>query len=194
MMPPLLTRGPAPPLRRWLVLATAGVRARHGTRDCRADTPPRSPEYLIKAAYLYNFAMFVEWPAGTFRSAGRADRDRHRRCRPVRRARSTRLVEDKRINKRRIVIERLQSAQDPSHCHILFVSAPEGGRAGELAQQLRSVPVLVVDDGVSGRRRGAAVDFVVDDNKVRFSINLDAAKRHRLTISSKMLGLARSVR
>lgn len=180
-----------PRLRRWLVLATLTCVVVAG-RGTAADTP-RSPEYAIKAAYLANFAMFVEWPPDAFRSSdapiviGILGPD------PFGSALEE-LIENKRISKRRIVVERLHSAQDPSHCQILFITAPEGARAGELTRQLRSVPVLLVDDAVSGRRRGAAVDFVVENNKVGFAINVDAVKRHRLTISSKMLGLARSVR
>lgn len=189
-MPTVRMRGRLPRLQRWLALATLSCVIVAG-RGAAADTP-RS-EYAIKAAYLYNFAMFVEWPADAFRTSdapiviGILGPD------PFGSALEE-MIENKRISKRRIVIERLHSAQDPSHCQILFITAPEGARASELAQQLRSVPVLVVDDGVSGNRRGAAVDFVVENNKVGFSINKDAVKRHRLTISSKMLGLAKSVR
>jgi hypothetical protein len=158
-----------------------------------ADNSPRSPEYLIKAAYLYNFALFVEWPADAFLTAdtpiviGIIGTD------PFGWA-LDKTVENKRISKRRIVVERLQPTEDLKRCHILFVSASEGGRLSEVTQRVQGLPILIVDDGVNGNRRGGAIDFVVDDNKVGFAINLDVVRRARLTISSKMLGLARTVR
>jgi hypothetical protein len=158
-----------------------------------AADAPRSPEYLIKAAYLYNFAMFVEWPSDAFASAdaplviGIVGPD------PFGTA-IDRAVENKRISKRRIVIERVLPQQDLRHCQILFIAASERGRIGELSQRLQSQPILIVDDAPEPGRRAGAVEFVVDDNKVGFAINLATARRARLVISSKMLGLAKTVR
>ena len=164
-----------------------------GRPAAAVDSSPRSPEYLIKAAYLYNFAMFVEWPAEAFRAAdspiviGIVGSD------PFGWA-IDRIVQDTRINKRRIVVERLQSNQDVRHCHIVVVSASDTARISELAQRLDGMAILIVGDTADAARRGGTVDFTVNDNKVGFEINLDAARRARLTISSKMLSLARIVR
>ena len=158
-----------------------------------AETPAGPPEYLIKAAYLYNFAMFVEWPRDAFGSAdaplviGIVGRD------PFGSA-IDHAVENKRISKRRIVVERVQLHQDLRHCQILFIAASERARSGELSQRLQSQPILIVDDAPEPGKRAGAVEFVVTDNKVGFAINLDAARRARLVISSKMLGLAKTVR
>ena len=164
-----------------------------GWRPVAANSSPRSPEYLIKAAYLYNFAMFVDWPARAFASPdspiviGIVGRD------PFGWA-LDQTVENKRISKRRITIERLQPHQVLTRCQILFIDQSEGPRVAELAQRLHGRPILIVDDAVDGSGRGGTIDFIVDDNRVGFAINRDAAKRAGLTISSKMLGLARAVR
>jgi hypothetical protein len=158
-----------------------------------ADSSPRSPEYLIKAAYLYNFAMFVDWPPHAFASpdspivVGIVGRDPFGWV-------LDQTVENKRISKRRITIERLQPQQDLTHCQILFIDQSEGARVADLAQRLHDLPILIVDDAVDGGRRGGAIDFIVNDNRVGFAINRNAARRAGLTISSKMLGLARAVR
>jgi uncharacterized protein DUF4154 len=162
-------------------------------RPLAANNAPRSPEYLIKAAYLYNFAMFVDWPSRAFPSpdspivVGIVGRD------PFGWA-LDQTVENKRISKRRITIERLQPHEDLTRCQILFIDQSEGARVAELAQRLHDRPILIVDDAVDGGRRGGTIDFIVDDNRVGFAINRDAARRAGLTISSKMLGLARAVR
>lgn len=158
-----------------------------------ADNSPRSPEYLIKAAYLYNFAMFVEWPSDAFASPEAPLVIAIVGSDPFGSA-IDHAVENKRISKRRIVVERVQAQQDLKHCQIVFVPASDRARIAELAQRLQSQPILIVDDAPEPGKRAGAVEFVVDDNKVGFAINLSQAKRSRLVISSKMLGLAKTVR
>jgi hypothetical protein len=137
--------------------------------------------------------MFVNWPSRAFASpdapivVGIVGRD------PFGWA-LDQTVENKRISKRPITIQRLQTHQDLTHCQILFIDQSEGARVAYLAQRLHGLPILIVDDAVDGSGRGAAIDFIVTDNRVGFAINRDAASRAGLTISSKMLGLARAVR
>ena len=156
------------------------------------DSSPRSPEYLIKAAYLYNFAMFVEWPSDAFARPDSAVVTCVVGADPFGWA-LDRTVQDKRIGKRQIVIERLQWGQDSRRCHIVFVSGSDSARLGELAARLEGWPTLIVTDGDDARHR-SAISFVVNDNKVGFEINVDQANRARLSISSKLLNLARVVR
>jgi hypothetical protein len=163
---------------------------------CHAPTAVSAapaPEYLIKAAYLYNFALFVEWPAEAFLAAdaplviGVVGSD------PFDSA-LERTVRGKRINRRPLVIRRLQASQDLRQCHILFVSSSEAARTGELISRLEGVPVLVVGETPDFARRGGTINFTIEDNKVRFEVNVDAARRARLKISAKLLNVARIVR
>ena len=126
---------------------------------------PQLPEYLIKAAYLYNFAMFVEWPSDAFATAdapvviGVVGSD------PFGSALDS-TVQDKRINRRRLTIERLQRNQDFTHCHILFIGSSDKARTGEVTQRLDRLPVLTVgDDAPDAAGRGATISFTVDDNR-----------------------------
>lgn len=168
----------------WLALA-------RGT-PAVANTQPL-PEYLIKAAYLYNFALFVEWPSTAFARPdspiviGVVGTD------PFGPA-LEQTVRQKSINNRAIRVERLQAHQELKRCHILFVSASESSRIGELAQRVGGLSVLVVGDTAGLTRRGATITFAVEDNRVRLEVNVDAARRSRLTISSKLLNLATIVR
>jgi YfiR/HmsC-like len=157
------------------------------------EPAPQSPEYVIKAAYLYNFAMFVEWPADAFSGPsapiviGIVGAD------PFGSA-LERIVEGKRINKRRLVIDHVQSPQEARRSHILFVGAADPARLPEFASRLSGQSVLVVGEAADVVKQGGTIGFTVRDNKVGYDINLDAAKRARLTISSKLLNLARVVR
>jgi len=154
---------------------------------------PQSPEYLIKAAYLYNFAMFVEWPPGAFSASsapiviGVVGADPFG-------AALDQMVQDKRINNRRIVVERFKLGDDVRRCHILYVSPTESARIGDLVQRVGARAVLIVGDESETVRRGGTIAFTVKNDKVGFEINLSAARRARLTISSKLLNLAQAVR
>ena len=158
----------------------------------RAAAPP-PPEYLIKAAYLYNFAMFVDWPAASFARPdspiviGVLGSDPFG-------AALDETVRNKSVNHRSIRIDRLQSTQDLSRCHILYVSPSDTSKLNEVAFRLDGSSVLIVGDSPGLAKRGAIITFSVEDNKVRLEVNVDAAKRARLSISSKLLNLARIVR
>lgn len=158
-----------------------------------SENGPRAPEYLIKAAYLYNFALFVEWPADAFTAPDAPFLVCIIGSDPFGWA-IDRTIHDKRISDRRIVIERLQSTQDARHCHLLFVSGSDGALTADLAKRLAGLPILIVGDAPTASPFAGAVVFTVHDNKVGFEIDLQAAKRTRLKISSKMLNLARVVR
>jgi hypothetical protein len=158
-----------------------------------AVTAAPTPEYLIKAAYLYNFALFVEWPADAFATIegpiviGVLGND------PFDQA-LDRTIQDKRINNRRLIIRRLQWSQDLRQCHILFVSSSEVARTGELRARLEGSPVLVVGETEDFAHRAGSINFFIESNKVRFEVNVDAARRARLNVSAKLLKLARIVR
>lgn len=149
------------------------------------------PEYLIKAAYLYHFAMFVDWPDEAFDSRnapiviGIVGAD------PFGPAIDD-TVRDKRIDGRPLVVKRLDWAQDLRHCHILFVA--DGNRIADVVRRVGNLSVLIVGESEDLARHGAVINFRIEDNRVRFDINVDAAKRSHLTISSQLLSLARIVR
>lgn len=159
----------------------------------RAPVYARStpPEYLIKAAYLYHFAMFVDWPDYAFGSRnapiviGIVGAD------PFGSAIDD-TVRDKRIDGRPLVVKRLDWAQDVRQCHILFVA--DGNRIADVVRRVGDLSILIVGESQDLARHGAVINFRIEDNRVRFDINVDAAKRSHLTISSQLLSLARIVR
>ena len=157
----------------------------------RADEiPPISPEYLIKAAYIYNFAMFVEWPNDSFRHEsspiviGIVGTD------PFGSA-IDQTARNKRIDKRPLIIKRLQWGQEFRDCHILFVSSSDTPRLGDVVHQLRNSPILLVTESTGLSKHGSIINFVVEDNRVRYEVDLGAARRAHLSVSSKLLNLAK---
>jgi len=161
--------------------------------SCADTAAPQSPEYLIKAAYLYNFAMFVDWPKEAFPASGAPIVIGVVGTDPFGWA-LDRMVQDKRINNRPIVVERFKLGDNLKRCHILFISPDESARIGDLVQRVGTQAVLIVGDESETVSKGGTIAFTVKNDKVGFEINLSAARRARLTISSKLLNLAQAVR
>ena len=148
-------------------------------------------EYQVKAAFLYNFAKFVDWPPEAF--AGRSGKlvigvigeD------PFGGA-LDQAINGKTIGGRSLVVHRLRWGQDLRSCHILFISSSERQRLPQIIQSLRGASVLTVGDMGQFNQQGGIINFVLEANKVGFEINSRGAHRARLRISSKLLALAKN--
>lgn len=153
-----------------------------------AEEPQQAPsEYQVKAAFLYNFAKFVEWPALanpafpiTMCVLGKD---------PFGKALES-VMEGKTVNGRPIVIRRTNDLAVARSCQVLFLSASEAGRAGEIVKGLRDASVLTVSDLDRFTEAGGVIALVMEGQRVRFRINSKAAAFANLKISSKLLQLA----
>jgi hypothetical protein len=146
-------------------------------------------EYPVKAAFLYNFAKFVDWPAPAFQGPG----DPICICvlgqNPFGNS-LERVVRGQVVDGRSIRIRLVPEVSPKTTCHILFVSAAERKRFQSAAASLRGVPTLTVGESRGFAADGGIVNFKLVDGKVRFEVNLDAAERAQIHISSKLLSLA----
>ena len=95
---------------------------------------------------------------------------------------------------RQLAVKRFASLRDLEPCHILFISDSEKKRLPEILEQLDEAGVLIVGDMKGFARAGGTINFVLRKNKVQFEINVDAAERAGLKLSSKLLKLAFIVR
>jgi hypothetical protein len=154
-----------------------------------------SSEYLIKAGFIYNFAKFVEWPASAFSQPdspiviGILGTDPFG-------AIIDRIVEDKKIGGRGFIVKRLKWGKDVKElkeCNIVFVSSSEKGHLDDLVQALKGLPILTVGETPGFAERGGIIRFTLEDNRVRFEVNVEAAHQADLTISSRLLTLARII-
>lgn len=166
------------------------------TFQSRCDVRPmdKSPlEYRVKAAFLLNFAKFVEWPKKSFDNKkspiiiGVLGKDPFG---PL--LEST--VHGKTVRKRSIIVKRFKDIKTLQPCHILFVSSSESKRLSKVFTALKDVSALTVGETKRFARDGGILRFTMVAKKVRFEINADAAKRSKLKISSKLLQLADIVR
>ncbi len=150
-----------------------------------------SREYRIKAAFLYNFAKFTEWPAGAFADAKAPLRLCVLGEDPFHGALAA--LEGRTAKNSPIVAGRLSSGDPLGQCHLLFISASEHGRLGTILKSLRGMPVLVVGDTPHFARSGGTIRLEIVGNKVRFEINVGAAQNAKLKIDSRLLKLGRIV-
>lgn len=167
-----------------LLLLTGGGLA---WADARSDL-----EDQVKAAFLFNFTKFVEWPADAFEGPG----DPVTVCVAGEDAVGESLdaqVQGESVNSRRLVVHRTRSLAELRGCHLVFVPASERRRQREILTSLQGTGILTVGDAAGFLTDGGIIRFVLDQNRVRFEINRAAAEASGLKLSSKLLRLARTV-
>jgi hypothetical protein len=150
---------------------------------------PAFDEYQVKAAFLYNFAKFVEWPPGTFASST----DPIGICiigqNPFGAALEN-MVLGKKVGDRAFAVRQLQGAEQAKGCQILFIGAGEWKRVRTLLDALKGSPVLTVGETDDFTSFGGVIAFQLEGPRVRIQIALESAERAKLRISSKLLSLA----
>jgi hypothetical protein len=149
-------------------------------------------EHDVKAAFVYNFIRYAEWPARAFQGpddaivlwvAGTDDT-----------AEATAALDGRTVKGRKIVVKRINGPVVPGEkCHLLFVGKSERSHVRAILGAVRGMPVLTIADFPGFARSGGVVNFVLAQQKVAFEINQVAAERGGLRLSSQLLKLARIV-
>ena len=149
-------------------------------------------EQQVKAAFLYRFAGYVEWPESAFAQPdspvviGVLGDD-------ALAAAVDQAVAGRTVNGRRIAARRLKPGDATSGIHILFVGRSERARLGQIVQTASPQSVLVVTESDGALAQGSVINFVVAERRVRFEISLPSAERSKLKLSSRLLAVAAQV-
>jgi hypothetical protein len=151
-----------------------------------------STEYQVKAAYLFNFAKFVEWPPSAFRTPNSplvicvlgsnpfgSDLEGS--------------IAGKTVGGRRLEISHLPRGLDARSCQIVFIASSERGQVREILQQLTGTSALTVADTSGFTDDGGMINFVWEGDRVRFEANVDAAEHAHLRLSARLLTVAKLV-
>jgi|SRR5580658_1487567 hypothetical protein len=153
----------------------------------------RPNEYQVKAAYLYNFGRFVEWPA----KGATPQNSSFTICilgeDPFGQALDATLAGET-IGSQRVTARRISSPQMSGDCQILFISSSEASRLNKIIEALDKNAVLTVSDIPQFSQRQGMIQFVQEENRIRFEVNLTATQRAGLTLSSELLKVATAVR
>jgi hypothetical protein len=150
-------------------------------------------EYEIKAAFLYNFAKFIDWPDSSFAYAQSSFAICVLGTDPFGSA-LDRTLQGKMVGNHPVTLIRITEIEQARRCHVVFVAASESKRLPEIIDRLQTTSVLLVGESDGFAEAGGAIQFTLDDNHVRFTINKDVADRAGLKFSSKLLALAKIVR
>lgn len=162
------------------------------TMSMMAPRQKASPEYQVKAVFLFNFTQFVEWPANAFPEAhtpliiGILGTDPFGNY-------LDNTVEGEKINGRPIAVQRYDNVEEAKACHILFVNVTQTNQLEKVLAGLKGHGILTVGENTGFIRQGGIVRFLEENNKIRLQINQEAARDADLTISSKLLRLAEIV-
>jgi hypothetical protein len=149
-------------------------------------------DYQVKAAYLYNFAKFVEWPNETLIG----NTVPIRLCILNDRAFELQLsefVKDKTIKSRPIVVVLVKTGEEARACHVLFIGSSQNGQAPHIIDFLQGASTLTVGETRGFLEEGGILNFVLQENQMHFQVNHKAATQAGLRMSSKLLSLAKLV-
>lgn len=157
---------------------------------CVLSWPARGealPEYRLKAAYLYNFATFTEWPAGTGPTLRLCVHGGDPFGEEIDR------LQGKTVDGRTLTVQRTVSPEDLKGCQIVYISPAAADQLPGVLDRLSGKPVLTVADSEGAARQGVGINMVMVQQRVAFEVNLAAVRRSGLNLSSKLLRLASEV-
>lgn len=150
---------------------------------------PASQEYPLKAVFMLNFARFTEWPSNAFPSSDAPFTVGILGHSPFG-SLMEETVSGEAINRHKIVVEYYEKLGDIKNCDMLFICQDEARRVHQIEDVLKTMPILTVADFPNASGDGVCVQFVTQNNKIHFRINISALKQAHLTMSSELLRLA----
>jgi YfiR/HmsC-like len=152
----------------------------------------KADEYRLKAAFLFHFTQLIDWPPGAFGS----DSDPVTLCTVGEDPFHGDLdaaVEGKSMGARPLRVRHFKQPADIQGCQLLFVGNRDSARTSALLLGLKDSPVLTVGETDDFVKEGGMIGFFIENDKIRFDINLQSAEHAKLRISSRLLLLARKV-
>ena len=160
--------------------------------NAHAAEEPSTLEHQVKAAFLYKFAGYVDWPSTSFArpdtpltiAVAGADAI----AAELVQATSGRTVEG-----RTVTVKRVKAGESLAGVHILFVGKAESARLSQWAQSAQQHSALIVTESDGALAQGSVINFVMADRRVRFEVALDSAEKSKLKLSSRLLAVAQQV-
>jgi hypothetical protein len=156
---------------------------------CNAAAQQQPSEYDLKAAFLFNFAKFVEWPSEAFAETnspiviGILGKN-------VFGDTLEKIINNRKVNNRGFEFRHFDSTSETTNCQILFISSSEKNDFAKIISALHNASVLTVSEADGFLKAGGMINFLIEGKNIKFQISDEAAKKARLRISSKLLSLA----
>lgn len=146
----------------------------------------------VKAAFLYKFLGFIEWPPAAFSKPdspfviGVVGSDAIA-------AELAQIARGRTVNNRRVTVKKISNGEPISDLHMLFIGSAESARQAQLLRTAQQYPIVTVTETEGALAQGSVINFRVEDGRVRFDISVIAAEKNDLKLSSRMLSVASSV-
>jgi hypothetical protein len=157
---------------------------------CRVGWADSSlPEYQVKALYLFKFTEYVDWPTNAFAASNTPVIIGLYGQSKLREALAS-VVAGKTIGGRTIAIRDVETTDDSIPCHILFISDAQSPRMRQILDRIGALPILTVGEDAAFAQNGGIINFVLKSGYVRLEIDLGAARKAGLTLSSRLLAVA----
>jgi len=172
--------------------ALAAVVSALAVDQSRAQSEAQTSEYRVKAAFLYQFGSYIEWPDGSFPRAdsplviGVIGAD-------ALAEELAQIVAGRNVNGRPVSVRRLRAGDSLAGLQVLFIGREDGGRLAGILASVKGRPLLTVTESDQALELGSVINFVVVDDKVRFDVALVPADLGSLKISARLLAVARTV-
>jgi hypothetical protein len=179
-----------PARRRLLAIAALGLAGVTGRASAESVNAPL--ERSVKAAFLFKFLAYTDFPASAFADAaapvtiGVAGADQMA-------AELTRIVAGRTVHNRPIVVRTFRESDTPTAVHLLFVGGADPGRLQKILKSIQPAPMLVVTDTELGLQHGSVINFKIVEERVRFDVSLEAADKNNVKLSSRLLTVANHV-
>ena len=150
-------------------------------------------EYQLKAAFLFNFTQFVEWPSESFPTSqtpaviGILGKDPFG-------AYLEEIIRGETINRHALVIRHFDNIEEVTNCHILFINVSDKSQVQSILKNIKGKNILTISEASGFSKLGGMIRLYTKDDKINIQINVDATKEEKLIISSKLLKLAEIVK
>jgi hypothetical protein len=158
-----------------------------------AESDQLTLEHRVKAAFLYQFAGYVEWPPMTFAQPGTPVTIAVVGAAPLA-AELGHVAAGRSVGGRPVTVRRIRPGESLAGVHILFIGRDESAQLAQLARSALPRAILTVSETDGALDQGSMINFVLDDRRVRFEVALDSAEKGGLKLSSRLLAVAREVR
>lgn len=145
------------------------------------------PEYRLKAAFLYNFAIYTQWPDVIYDSFNLCIYGEHSFGNELSQ------LQKKQVNQRNITIKFTDQVEDLSVCQMVFISRPSTSDMKNILGSLQDKPILTITDNPGDQQYDAMLNMIVINGKIKFDVNLVVTRNSGLNFSSQLLRFAREV-
>ncbi len=150
----------------------------------------RPAEYQVKAAFLYNFVKFIDLPAGSFRDSPKMmlciiGKDPFES--------NIELIQGKLVKNRELTVRHIKTVQEAGDCQILYISQSEKGNITQILKGVGGQGIITIGDTEGFSEQGVIINLFLEQDMVRFEININAARKANIQISSKLLKLAKII-